>query len=304
MSRVAPRSSRAASAVPPAAPVTIRLADSDARSALLGWPVVLLGLALLLPTLREIAHTWASHPYAGHGVFVPVLSAWMLWSLRDRLSSGGGRSWGLFILGAGLALSGLGHASQSLPAHVLAVIVAAAGVALYLRGPEWVRQAAFPLGFLLFMLPLPREVVAAVTVDLQHFIAWSSAALLDRLQFPVHQEGLLIYLPTVTLRVDRGCNGLRFLMVLLVVVIGFAQVYVPQRLRRLTVIAAAIPAAILANVLRVTAIAVATQLVGPDAADNWIHDYIGRALWAATLAGMMAFAVVLRRTERLSTLVL
>ncbi len=202
------------------------------------------------------------------------------------------------LLALGLALAVLGHVSQSLTAHALAIVVATTGVALFLAGPNWVRQAAFPLGFLLFMLPLPRAFVEVVTLDLQQFVAGFASAALALGGVSVYQDGLLLHLPGITLHVDRGCNGVRFLTVLFVVVTAFAHLHLTRGVQRLIVIAVAIPAAILANAFRVTAIVAATQFVGPHAASGWIHDYIGRSLWVAAIAAMFAFTILLGRTER------
>lgn len=155
------------------------------------------------------------------------------------------------------------------------------------------RQALAPFAFLLFMLPLPRGVVAAVTLPLQHFAAGFAAGSLHLLHIPVSHAGVLIHLTGLTLRVDESGNGLRFLMVLLVVTTAFALIYVPTRPRRLLVIAAAVLAGVVANAVRVATIAAASHVVGPHAAMGSLHDYAGRAIWLLALASTLGFGVLL-----------
>jgi exosortase len=265
------------------------------RRSLLEWCFLLVVVTFYLPTLAEIGHAWSTHRYAGHGVFVPLLSAVMLWARRHRLGdrSRPGCPAGLGLLFAALALAAVGHATQSVVAHVVSVVGAVSGIALWFRGADWMRQAAAPFAFLLFMLPLPREVAAVVTLPLQHFAAGFAAGALHVLSIPASQAGVLIQLTDLNLRVDEGCNGLRFLMVLLVVTTAFALLYVPSRRRQVIVIAAAVVAGVFANAVRVAAIAAATHVIGPQAAMGSLHDYTGRTIWVLALVAILAFGILL-----------
>ncbi|HSF07532.1 MAG TPA: exosortase/archaeosortase family protein [Methylomirabilota bacterium] len=265
------------------------------RRSLLEWCLLLVVVTFYLPTLAEIGHAWSTHRYAGHGAFVPVLSALMLWARRHRLGdrSRPGSPAGLGLLFAGLALAAVGHATQSVGAHGVSVVMAVSGIALWFRGADWMRQAAAPFAFLLFMLPLPGEVAAVVTLPLQHFAASFAAGVLHLLSIPASQAGVLIELTDLRLRVDEGCNGLRFLMVLLVVTTAFALLYVPTRRRQLLVIAAAVVAGVFANAVRVAAIAAATHVAGPQAAVGSLHDYTGRIIWLLALAAILGVGVLL-----------
>lgn len=269
------------------------------RRSLLEWCLLLLVVALYLPTMAEIGHAWSTHRYAAHGVFVPLLGGLVLWCRRHRLGDrpAGGCRTGLVLLGAGLGLLGVGHATQSVAAHIVSVVLAVSGVALWRYGAGWTRGAGAPFGFLLFMLPLPRDLVDAVTLPVQHFTAGAAAALLGVLHIPVAHAGLMLHLADVDLRVDEGCNGIRFLMVLLVVTTAFALIHVPTPARQSIVIATAIPAAMLANVIRVASIAAAAHLIGPGAPSGVLHDAIGKTVWALALAATLGFGVILGRAE-------
>jgi exosortase len=265
------------------------------RRSLLEWCVFLVLVACYLPTLAEIGHAWSTRRYGSHGFLVPLLGALIWWNRRHRLRdvAGPGSSAGLVVLVVALGLAAVGHATQRIVPHVLSVVLAVSGLALWLRGTTWMRHTAALFPFLLFMLPLPRAFARMVTLHLQHFATSFAAALLDLVHIPVAQAGLVLHLSGGRLRVSEGCNGLGFLMVLLVVTTAFGLLYLPAYHRRLIVIAAAIPAAILANGFRVAVIAAAAHFIGPDAPISVLDDYISKAAWVLALASILGLGIFL-----------
>jgi len=271
----------------------------------IAWRVVVLALAgIYSPALAEMARVWWTNTYAGHGMFVPLFSALLVWMDRDRIRAAAGRGdpAGMLVILLGLGLLALGSWADSVILQGLSVVVAVAGIVLWGFGARCLRRAAFPVGFLLFMVPLPRPIVDAVTLDLQLFVARFAGATLELLDIPVHQDGLLIVLPAVTLQVAEACNGLRFLMALLVLTVAFAQVTQRSLLRKLVLVGSAIPIAILANAVRIAVIAIAVYYIGPKAASGFIHNIIGKAVWALTLIPLIALAFMLRRVPKRSAI--
>jgi exosortase len=248
-----------------------------------------------------LGRTAATDSYAGHLVFVPLVSAIILWTRRDRFpgSTSPANPTGFALAGVGLAMLGLAHASQSHTAHVASLVLTLAGLGLWLNGPGWLRPAIFPIGFLLLLVPPSQVLVQAVSPSIQRFVAGFSAGTLTLLRIPVEQQGFVLRLPGATLSIDQGCNGLRFLLVLFVIATAFAQLLVPTPARRSLLMIMAIPAALLANAIRVTEIAVAAYLFGPQATSGWPHDYIGRGTWLLTIGGLFAAAFVLRGVPHL-----
>ena len=65
------------------------------------------------------------------------------------------------------------------------LIVLLAGLVLFHLGRQVFRMVAFPLLFLLFMVPLPATLFSAVAFPLQNLAARKAAWTLDRLGVPV-----------------------------------------------------------------------------------------------------------------------
>jgi exosortase len=247
-------------------------------------------------TLARLWHAWRVDTYAGHVMLVPAFSLVLLWTDRDRLKGvlrqADIRGWGL--LAGGLGVLGLGLAVQSLALQALSLPVSVAGLVLLFGGAGVLRQVWFPVAFLAFMVPLPRSIVAAVTHEVQALVAWFSAGVVSALGLPVYQHGTVLELATTTLEVAEACNGLRFMMALLVLTTALA--YVSQRTvgRALVLVASAIPVAVLANAVRVSGIAVAAHFYGAKAASGLIHHSIGKTVWAVTLVALWLFGRMLR----------
>jgi exosortase len=251
---------------------------------------------LYAPVFADMARAWWTHPYAGHGVFVPAFSAFLVLWHWDRIHAAAGRPnpAGILVIILALATLALGKSSGRLLVQDLSVVGAVAGAVLWTVGERCLRAVAFPVAFLVFMAPLPNAIVDPVTLHLQLFAASVAGLVLEILDVPFYQSGVEIVLPTITLNVAEVCNGLRFLMALVVLTIAFAYMSQRSLLRAVLLVASAIPIAILANAARVATIAVAVHYVGPQAASGMIHHAIAKAVWALTLVPVAALGLALR----------
>jgi exosortase len=254
------------------------------------------------PVVADLARIWSTDPYAGHGMFVPAYSALLLWFDRRRLAAipPAREPAGALILLTALALLGIGRWADSIALQGLSLVAAVAGGTLWRFGPRRLRAAAFPIAFLVFMLPVPRTVVHVLTLPIQTFHAHFSSIVLEMAGIPHVQRGIYIELPTITLVVEEGCNGLRFLMALVTLTAAFAQVSQLTTRRKVLLIALAIPLAVLANSFRVSALSVAAYHMGPRGAAGFTHYTVGKALWAGTLGLLATIGILLRRRDRRS----
>ncbi len=258
---------------------------------------VLVLTGIYAPALVDLARVWRTDTYAVHGMFAPLFSAFLFWSDREHLRAiprERNRA-GLLVILIGLGLLVLGRSKGSLAVDALSVVVAVAGGVLWGFGARWLRQAWFPVAFLVFMVPLPRVVVDAFSRDLQVFAATFAAAAVGVAGIPVYQHGVMIELPNMNLEIAEICNGLRFMMALLVLTVAFAQVSQRSRLKKLVLVASAVPIAVLANAARVTAVAFLVHYWGPQAASGIIHHSIGKVVWLMTLVPLVGLGLALRR---------
>jgi exosortase len=272
---------------------------TDTTAALgLGAAVV----ALYVPVLRELVAVWLHVTYYSYGFLVPVFSAYLvLDALRDdvRADRGGRMSelhgGGLVMMAAGLAVLGLGVAAGSLALRTLSLPVVLLGVALTTLGPALARRLAFPIGFLVLMTPLPDGVLPALSLPLQQLAAFVAEHALRALGIAVARDELFLKLPSVTLHVTEACNGLRFLLAMLVIGTAFAATTQRRPWRRAAIVAAAVAVALLANLARVTGTGVMAELWGAGAAIGLPHVIWGKVVYVAALVPFIAFVLIMRR---------
>jgi exosortase len=260
--------------------------------------ISLLALAFV-PAMGHLIDVGRTNEYAGHGLFVPLFSLLIAWMDRARLRAAVGRgdARGLLLLLAGIVLVGIGYLSHSPLLEGWAVTIALAGSVAWLYGMRCLRAAAFPVGFLAMMAPLPNALVAMVTLRLQTFAAAFAAGALQLVGIPVYQVGVTIALPSMTLQVAEVCNGLRFLLALVVLTAAFAQVTQRTTPRKIVLVVSAIVLAVIANAVRVAAIGIGVQYIGPEAASGTVHHMIGKLVWAITIVPLVLLGWRLARTR-------
>jgi exosortase len=268
--------------------------DRGARARLL---VAAAALLMTLPALKSLTDVWWTDSYAGHAPFVPLFSALLLWSDRRELRKlvGPPAPAGGAVLFGGLGLLVLGHLSEAVLVQGLAVVAIIAGAVLWILGSRWLRAASFPITFLVAMVPLPRAAVDLVTQRLQLLAASFATTVLQVFSVPVYRHGVFLELPEIQLEVAELCNGLRFLLALLILTAAFAQVTQRSAPRKIILVAVAVPIAILANATRVATLALGAHYIGPEVVHGAVHHTIGKVVWLLTLVPLAGVALVLRR---------
>src|SRR5262249_38693091 len=90
-----------------------------------------------------------------------------------------------------------------------------AGTVLFLFGWQHLRILAFPLAFLLLMIPIPAIIFNQIAFPLQLVASRFGVATIRLFQVPVLREGNVIQLANTTLEVAEACSGIRSLISLL-----------------------------------------------------------------------------------------
>lgn len=254
-------------------------------------------VALYAPVLRALVALWAEIPYYSYGFLVPLFSVYLAWDARRELASrplAPSRS-GLGILAAGLALLVVGMLAGSLTAQTVSLPIVITGALVLTIGPARTRLLAFPLAFLAFMAPLPEHVLPALSLPLQHVAAVVGEWMLWLVGVPVTRDGLYLTLPSVTLHITEACNGLRFLLAMVVVAVAFAGITQTGWRRRALVVAGALATALVANWLRVAGTGIMAQLYGHEAAGGFVHIVWGKIVYAAMLVPFAMLVLALKR---------
>ncbi len=252
-----------------------------------GW------LALFGPSYAGLAGgLWAEEAH-GHGPLIGVLAAWLLWQRRGLLatlpqhaaSPAPATAWaGGTAFGAGLLLLVLGQ-SQGIPTlQMAAQLPVVSGLLLLFAGPAGVRAAAFPLGFLLFMVPWPASWVEATTQPLKLAVSAVAVDLLAHTGHAVGRAGVVITIGPYQLLVADACAGLNSVFTLEALGLLYMSLLPDRSLSHKVVLALCIPLlAFAANVVRVLLLSLITLHAGEAAGRGFGHDFSAATLFAVAL---------------------
>jgi exosortase len=177
------------------------------------WPIFLFVLTSLLyaPILKQLVLQWWSDADYSHGFFVPVFSGYLLWHQRARWVNRQlePSNFGFLVMVVGIALLLGGSLGAELFTSRFSLLVLLAGMVLYLGGWKMLRAVSFPLGFLIFMIPLPAIIYNQITFPLQLLASRVATSWLEFMQVPVFREGNVLNLPNYSLEVVEACSGVR-----------------------------------------------------------------------------------------------
>lgn len=224
----------------------------------------------------------------GHGFFVPIVVAFIVWRRRSILSKlpKEPNVWGLVLV----VLAGFQALAATLGAELftarLAFVIALAGTILYLCGKRWLRALAFPLILLLFMIPIPQIIYARLTLSLQLLASQLAEALITVAGVPVIRSGNILELPHQTLNIVEACSGIRSLVSLTFLSLVYAYFTDARVWMRWALLVATVPIAIAANAIRVAITGVLTQ-VDTMLAQGIYHEIEGYLVFVIALAALV-----------------
>lgn len=213
----------------------------------------------------------ASEDYS-FGLLLPFVSAYIVYLKWPQIRRGPWQpSWmGLAIIALGLFLLLIGELALDLFVPRLSFVVVSAGLLYLFGGRKMFPYFLFPLLLLLLMIPLPGFIIKQLTIPLQLASSKLAAWLLQTAGFPLVRYGNVIDLGVRQLQVVEACSGLRYILALLSLGVIFVYFYQRRFWKAALLIILVVPAAVLANALRVAAMG-----VFPSIQQGFLHTFSG-----------------------------
>ena len=233
----------------------------------------------------------------GHGAIILAVMLWLFWSLRKEIDAAPVNptpvpGWPLFLLGLFAYFVGRVFDISILQFGSQSLVVAAA--LLLLRGKAAVQVAWFPLIYFIFMIPLPGIVVDAITGSLKGLIANIVETLLYFFGYPIARSGVILSIGPYQLQVADACSGLHSMFSLSA--LGTLFMYLMGRKSKLhmgLMLAAILPIAFIANIVRVITLVLVTFYLGDEAGQGFLHGAAGMVLMLVALLFFFCLDVVL-----------
>lgn len=265
------------------------LAMRSVRAALPEWWPVLLGLAVLfVPTFYDLfTGAWVGEEQ-GHGPIIFGLALWLIYRKWPEMLAATTpprahwSGWPVFVLG--LLAHMLGRSQKILMLEILSIILVMAAVLLVKRGGRALGVLWFPFFFMIFMVPLPSEFVAAVTMPMKMAVSWATEHILFAFGYPISRSGVILQIGQYQLLVADACAGLQTLLTLEALGLFYLNLMRhPSAFRNIGLALFIIPISFSANVIRVIALTLITYYYGDAAGQGFLHGFAGMVLFVTAL---------------------
>lgn len=261
--------------------------------------IVGLALAILyLPTLWSLFHgVWGEDGQA-HGPMILAIALWLIYRAMPELVAAGQAGIdrlslrkstatlvsGWIVLLIGLLLYIVGR-SQSIDFFEIGSLIwVLAGSVLLLFGAKALRLIWFPLFFMLFMIPLPGLLVAAVTMPMKIAVSICAEWVLYGLGYPIARSGVILQVGQYQLLVADACAGLHTLLTLEALGLLYLNLFRHESLlRNMSLAILIIPIAFFSNVIRVMVLSLITYYFGDAAGQGYLHVFSGMVLFLTAL---------------------
>lgn len=267
-------------------------------------------------TLRWLWLTWMGSPYYGHGLLVPLVAGGIAWRLEAHAHAAESER-GDVPHAAGvqtrmdaapgappLSLAGIAWVATAIGSHLWAtragavlfsavsLVLAIAGVVLTLGGAAALQRHAFPLAFLVLMIPIPW--LETLSPALARWTARTAGDALAALGGEVVVSGARLSLPQTELVVGAPCSGVNSLAALSTLAVLYAFLVQGPLAARVGLALLSVPIALAANWARVAILLALAHWVSAEVALGYFHDWSGALLFGVAMALLYAASVGLR----------
>ena len=256
---------------------------------ILDWGPIALGLlALYMPTFYDLANgIWTSEEQA-HGPIILFLSLWLIFRQwpemikRSNQESTSNSGWIVFIVA--LIFYIIGRSQQILIFEIGSFILVLVAVLLIKRGYIALKVMWFPLFFLLFMIPLPGQLVSFLTMPMKMAVSYVAEHILFWADYPIARNGVILQIGQYQLLVADACAGLQTLLTLEALGLFYLNlIHHTSVFRNVTLAILIVPISFTANVIRVIVLTLITYHYGDAAGQGFLHGFAGMVLFISAL---------------------
>ncbi len=284
-----------------------RPAARQLRNFALAALVLALGFAKPLWDLMQFVWHSQFHSYI---LLIPLISVYLVW-LKKRsfpiCSQPARKTASAFLLAGTVVLAAYWLFLRSrmklaeddyLAVMMISFLLFFWGICGRFLGKEMLRATAFPLGILVFMVPIPAFAMPAIDSFLQHGSAAAAQGFFTLAGTPILRSGLTFQLPGITIQVAPECSGIQSSMVLLITGLVAGYMFLRRPWNRAMLAMLMIPLGLLRNGFRVFTIGELCVHIGPQMIDSPIHHRGGPIFFALSLIPLFIVLVLLQRSEQ------
>jgi len=244
-------------------------------------------------SLVWMTERWKS--YGGqysHCWLLPFVSLGVLWLKRAQLASVKKKTdpRAIILIIAALLLQIISARSRLPRLSLVSFICLLWSIPWYLYGWQIARILIFPCAYLFLCIPL--TFLDSLTFPLRLLAASTSVFLLNGMGVECFSYGTAIISSApggIALDVADPCSGLRYFLVMISLFAAYGYLTQKTLLKKWLVFLVAAPLAIVANIVRIVAIAIVATMANTDIAVGIYHDYSGYIVFITAVLLMIGF---------------
>jgi exosortase len=258
--------------------------------------LVLLFIGLYYQIIFDMVMDWYTDSDYSHGFLVPFISAYIIWTNREKISTLRMKpdNLGFLVLFIGLVIFLVGITGAEYFTMRFSMIPIILGIVYSLYGREMVTSVLLPVGFLVCMIPIPAIVFNMVAFPLKLLATNIATNIIQFIDIPVAKDGNVIHLTGMSLEVADACSGIRSLMSMIALGVAYAYIFERSMVKRTILVICIVPITIITNVARVTGTGILSHYIGPAAASGFFHEFAGIVVFLVAFAMFISVATLLR----------
>jgi exosortase len=170
--------------------------------------------------------------------------------------------------------------------------------AAFFLGAAFIKKVAFPLFFLLVLVPLPDAATDAIEIASQFASAETYSWFMNLSGATYFREGRTFVLPNLTIVVAQECSGIRSSLVLFITSLIAGHLFLRSPWKKAILALAVFPLGILRNAFRIYLLSMASAHWNPDIIHSPLHHRGGPIFFALSLIPFFLLLLWFRKSER------
>ncbi|MFA5339238.1 MAG: exosortase/archaeosortase family protein [Candidatus Omnitrophota bacterium] len=274
---------------------------------MINWIIWVLVAGLYSPVISQLYRArWESIDYTHAYFILPVFFAFLLFK-RKQFGQGPSAEGdtsnyrtsiiALFILIVGLLMFIFGWKWDYLMITTGSMIPVLFGLVLYLYGPSTAKITAFPILYLLLLVPPPLGVLDSITMPMRYGISIATEHILKAFCIPIIRDGLMLTVGGHEVYMGAPCSGFRSLITMFSLALAYVY-FINARLRnKVILVISVVPLALLGNLIRVTGMCLVTYKFGEETGHKF-HDTSGLVIFVVLILGLLGIESLLEKRPK------
>ena len=251
------------------------------------WIMLIIAfIVAYLPVWKHLISTWLNDDNYSHGFAIVPLTLYIIWHHKQRFQQylGAGNRTGLYLIFAALSLYIFSTIGEIKTVSAFSMILTIAGTIFYLGGFNLLKFSLYPLLLLCLMIPVPSQLLAALTIPLQLIVTNFAGFMAKTIGIPLLIQGNLIHIPNQTFEIVQACSGVRSIMTFIALGAFLGYFTFNAASPRLLLIASALPIAIFVNSIRILLMVFFAYRFEIDLLQGKSHTIFGIVLFVFSLS--------------------